>query len=152
MMEKGKNPYEDIIHLPHHQAAGRTHMSLYDRAAQFSPYAALTGYGDMVKETARLTETRRELGEAEKDLLDQKLTLIAEMIEEGQHPEVTVLYFEPDAQKDGGAYVQYSGSVKTVDGAQHALAFLADNGHSNGRRIAIGDIAEIHTEAQEKEY
>ena len=151
-MEKEKNPYEDIIHLPHHQAEGRKHMSLYDRAAQFSPYAALTGYGDMVKETARLTETRREPGEAEKTEIDQELSLISDLIESGQHPLVSVLYFEPDAQKDGGAYVQYSGSVKTVDGVQYALVFLAYNGHSNGKRIAIGDIAEIHTEAQAKEY
>ncbi len=151
-MEKEKNPYEDIIHLPHHQAEGRKHMSLYDRAAQFSPYAALTGYGDMVKETARLTETRREPGEAEKTEIDQELSLISDLIESGQHPLVSVLYFEPDAQKDGGVYVQYSGSVKTVDGVQHALVFLAGNGHSNGKRIAIGDIAEIHTEAQAKEY
>ena len=80
-MEK-KNPYEDIIHLPHHQAANRTHMSLYDRAAQFSPYAALVGYDDMVKETARQTEKQLELGDTEKELLDQKLALIADVIED----------------------------------------------------------------------
>ena len=124
-------------------------MSLYDRAAQFSPFAALSGYYDMVRETARITESKRELGEAEKDLLDQQLTSIAEMIEEGQHPDVTVVYFELDAQKDGGAYTQYSGMVKTVEGAEHELIFLAENGHSNGKHIPISDITEIHMEAQD---
>ena len=131
-------------------SSSEKHMSLYDRAAQFSPYAALSGYDDMVRETARRTEAKRELGEAEKDLLDQKLAMIAEMIEGGQHPEITVVYFEPDERKDGGAYVQYSGEVKLLDQAERELIFMSENGRSNGKRIRISDIAEIHTEAQDR--
>ncbi len=124
-------------------------MSMYDRAAQFSPYAALTGYGDMVKETARITESKRELGESEKAVIDQELSLISELIESGQHPQATVLYFEQDAYKAGGKYEEYSGTIKKVDAIAHELVFMAENGRLNGKHIPIGDIAEIYTEAQD---
>ena len=141
-----KNPYEDIIHLPHHQAANRPHMSLYDRAAQFSPYAALVGYDDMVKETARQTDKQLELSEAEKELLDQKLTLIADVIEDGHHPTITVVFFVPDALKAGGAYDEYIGHVKKVDAVARQIIFLAENGRSSGKSIGIDMISQIHGE------
>ena len=75
-MNVEKNPYADIIHLPHHKAPNRPHMSLYDRAAQFSPFAALTGFDSVIAETARLTDRKVELSESEKILLDQKLTMV----------------------------------------------------------------------------
>lgn len=141
-----KNPYEDIIHLPHHQAANRPHMSLYDRAAQFSPYAALVGYDDMVKETARQTDKQLELGETEKELLDQKLTLIADVIEDGHHPTITVVFFVPDALKAGGAYDEYTGNVKKVDAVARQIIFLAENRRSIGKSIGIDLISQIHGE------
>ena len=141
-----KNPYADIIHLPHHQAANRPHMSLYDRAAQFSPYAALVGYDDMVKETARQTDKQLELGDAEKEELDQKLMLITDMIEDGHHPTITVVYFVPDALKTGGAYDEFTGYVKKVDVVGRQIIFLADNGRSNGKCISIDVISQIRGE------
>ena len=141
-----KNPYEDIIHLPHHQAANRPHMSLYDRAAQFSPYAALVGYDDMVKETARQTEKQLELDDAEKELLDQKLSLIADVIEDGHQPIITVAYFVPDAFKSGGAYDEYTGRVKKVDAVSRQIIFLAENGRSSGKSIVIDVISQIYGE------
>ena len=107
--EKEPDPrivYADIIDLlPHHQSATRPHMSLYDRAAQFAPFAALTGYDDMVKEEARYVGQQIELGEASIELLKQKLTLIADVIEDGTKPTVSITYFEPDTMKAGGKYV-----------------------------------------------
>ena len=103
MNEKNaREVYADIIDLPHHQSKTRPHMSLYDRAAQFSPFAALTGYDDMVREEARLTDQKIELGEQDLDLLNQKMNLIAELIEEGRNPEITAIFFVPDKRKDGG--------------------------------------------------
>ena len=141
-----KNPYADIIHLPHHQAADRRHMSMHDRAAQFSPFAALTGFDGVIAETGRLTDHKIELSEREKVLLDQKLTLIDEAIHAGHHPEITVLYFVPDALKAGGTYQEYTGSVRQIDPIERVIVFLADNGRSIGKRIAIDDVKEIHGE------
>ena len=89
-MDIEKNPYSDIIHLPHHKAPNRPHMSMYDRAAQFSPFAALTGFDGVIAETGRLTDRKIELSESEKILLDQKLTLIDDVIQDKHHPEITV--------------------------------------------------------------
>jgi hypothetical protein len=100
--EKEPDPrviYADIIDLPHHQSPTRPHMSLYDRAAQFAPFAALTGYDDMVAEEARIVENKVELSETEIDLLNQKLSLIADVIEKGEKPKVTITYFVPDQLK-----------------------------------------------------
>ncbi len=141
-----KNPYADIIHLPHHQTANRPHMSLYDRAAQFSPYAALVGYDDMVKETARQTDKQLELGDAEKELLDQKLILIADAIDVGHNPTITVVHFIPDALKEGGSYNEYTGTVKKVDSVSRQIIFFADNGRSGGKSIGIDMISQIHGE------
>ena len=141
-----KNPYADILHLPHHQAADRKHMSMYDRAAQFSPFAALTGFDGVIAETGRLTDRKIELSESDKVLLDQKLTLIDEVIRAGQHPEIAVLYFTPDTRKTGGAYQEHTGSVRQIDPIERTIDFLADNGRSAGMIIAIDDVKEIHGE------
>ena len=141
-----KQPYADILHLPHHQAANRKHMSMHDRAAQFSPFAALTGFDGVIAETGRLTDHKVELSENEKVLLDQKLTLIDEAIRAGQHPEITLLYFTPDARKTGGAYQEYTGNVRQIDPIERTIVFLADNGRSMGNKIAIDDVKEIHGE------
>lgn len=111
--EKDIHRYDDIIHLPHHQSGTRLHMSLHDRAAQFSPFAALTGYDAAVEEAARLTEQKLELSEEEKAALSAKLTEIKEHIKE--RPEVTVTYFVPDERKAGGTYVTVTGTVRRID-------------------------------------
>ena len=106
-------PYDDIINLPHHVSSSRPHMSSIDRAAQFSPFAALTGYDDAVKETARLTEKRVELDESRKAALNERLCIIQDTLVE--QPTVIITYFQPDKKKSGGAYVTATGSVKKID-------------------------------------
>ena len=98
-------PYADILRLPHHRTAGRAHMSLHDRAAQFASFAALTGFDGVIAETGRQTERRVELSESEKALLGRKLARIIDCLQRGRHPTVTVAYFEADARK-GGRRVQ----------------------------------------------
>ena len=102
--------YEDIINLPHHVSERHARMSMLDRAAQFSPFAALTGYDAAIEETARLTDTKIELDESEKDLLNQRL---CEALDSGTPVRIT--YFLPDERKDGGAYVCTAGKVRKVD-------------------------------------
>lgn len=146
MMDTEKNPYADIIHLPHHKAPNRPHMSMYDRAAQFSPFAALTGFEGVIAETGRLTDRKVELSESEKILLDQKLTLIDDVIQDKHHPEITVVYFVPDYLKEGGEYEEYVGKVRHIDTIDRTVVFLAANGRSAGKAIKIDDIKEIHGE------
>ena len=111
--------YDDIINLPHHVSARHPQMSMYDRAAQFSPFAALTGHDAAIKETERLTEERVELDEDSKELLDEQLQMIREPLDE--RPEVTFTYFEPDERKQGGAYQTISGRVKKIDEYEHRI-------------------------------
>ena len=109
MADKNEDPkivYGDIIGLPHHQATDRNHMSLYDRAAQFAPFAALVGYDEMVKEEARLTGSQIELSDTDMDVLNRKLGIIIEAVSNKQRPEITFTYFMPDATKDGGEYTE----------------------------------------------
>ena len=141
-----KNPYSDIIHLPHHKAANRPHMSMYDRAAQFSPFAALSGFDGVSAETGRLTDRRIELSESERSLLDQKLTLIDDVIQDGYHPEITVEYFVADQRKDGGEYREYTGKVRQIDTVARTIVFLAKNGRSAGVKIAVDEIKAIQGE------
>ena len=143
-MSEEQNPYADIINLPHHQAADRPHMSMLNRAAQFSPYAALVGFDGVIAETGRLTDRKIEVSENEKIMLDQKLTLISDVIQDGHHPSITVIYFVRDALKEGGAYENYTGKVRKVDVIERTMVFLAANGKSSGKTIPIDDIKEIH--------
>ena len=108
-----KGPYDDIINLPHHVSETRPRMSLYDRAAQFSPFAALTGYEAVIKETARLTESRPEPGEGEAERINAGLSALSLHIREQPWAEIT--YFLPDEKKSGGAFVSVSGRVKRID-------------------------------------
>ena len=105
--------YKEIINLPHHVSQSRPHMSMIDRAAQFSPFAALTGHDEALDETARLTDSFAEPDEDEKQLLDEKLRMIAELIEE--KPVITITYFVPDEKKDGGRYVSLADYIKKID-------------------------------------
>ena len=131
--------YDDIIDLPHHVSASHPHMPMIDRAAQFMPFRALTGYEDAVHETARLTKEKPELTEDEKLLLDTKLQKLAEALP--AHPEVTVTWFRPDKRKAGGAYVTTTGQLKKVDDFAGVLILLG------GERIVIEDILDIRQSA-----
>ena len=126
------NSYDDIINLPHHVSVTHPHMSMSDRAAQFSPFAALTGHSDAVKETARLTDVKSELTEDEISDINQKLNFMTEHAEE--HPEITVEYFVPDERKSGGAYVTVTDNFRRIDEAEHDLIM------TSGDRIHLSDI------------
>ena len=118
----GKEPdprevYADIIGHPHWVSPTHPPMSLYDRAAQFSPYAALVGYEDMISEEARSVDSKIELGEEELEELNRKLYIISGAIQRGSHPSVTVTYFVPDPLKPGGTYETITENVRRVDAA-----------------------------------
>ena len=107
------NRYDEIINLPHHVSTTRPQMPMSDRAAQFAPFAALTGYDSAIKETGRLTDERIELDEEALAALDRKYQLLMDTLDDA--PEVTIIYFQPDARKAGGQYVSATGTVKKVD-------------------------------------
>ena len=107
------NRYDEIINLPHHVSTTRPQMPLSDRAAQFAPFAALTGYDSAIKETGRLTDERIELDEEALTALDRKYQLLMDTLDDA--PEVTIIYFQPDERKAGGQYVSATGTVKKVD-------------------------------------
>lgn len=140
-----ENPYADMLDLPHHQAADRPHMSMLSRAAQFSPYAALVGFDGVIAETGRLTDSLTELSDEQKDLMDQKLSLIGDAVLSGQRPVVTAVWFVPDSRKEGGAYAEYTGPVKRIDPVGRTLVFLDDNGVSNVRTIPLDMIRAIQS-------
>lgn len=118
--------YSDMLHLPHPVSAKRAPMSRIDRAAQFSPFAALTGYEESLRETARLTQPFLELEEHKKELLNEKLLKILERMD--SRPQVTVTFFQPDPSKDGGAYVTRTGTVKKVDSLNRCILFTDGTG------------------------
>ena len=121
---RNNHQYDDIISLPHPTSQNHPRMSLYDRAAQFSPFAALTGHEAAIKETARLTDDKHILSEDVIEKINAQLKIIAESIGTGQ--EVTVTYFVPDSKKSGSAYVDCSGSVKKIDEYNRTLV-MTDN-------------------------
>ena len=111
-MEESRKKYADIIDLPHHQSDTRPKMSNYDRAAQFSPFAALTGHADSIKETARLTDDYNEPSEEMKAIMNEKILFLMEQLE--NQPEITITFFKPDEKKQGGAYITITGVVKKI--------------------------------------
>lgn len=111
--------YDDIINLPHHVSTRHPHMSLYDRAAQFSPFSALTGHEAAIKETARLTDEKLELDEDVKEKLNEKLRIIKDNL--GKETSVTISYFVPDERKTGGAYLSCTGTVRRIDVYRHVI-------------------------------
>lgn len=127
--------YDDIIRLPHHVSAVHPQMDRAARAAQFSPFAALSGYEDAIEETGRLTERRIELSEDEKALLDEKLKQLQQRIAE--HPRARITYFVPDVQKEGGSWVSVTGVVKRIDAVGHIILL------QDGTAIPAGDIVEM---------
>lgn len=127
-----KFPYEDIVDLPPHISKKHPQPTMMERAARFAPFAAITGYEEMVLEEARVTDERVELDEGTLSLLNEKLNMIQEFLDE--EPEIKVLYFEPDKMKSGGAYVTAAGVVKRIDEYEQ-LVIMTD-----GTKIRIGDI------------
>ena len=113
------NRYDDIINLPHPEPTTRPRMAMENRAAQFSPFAALTGYDAATREEARLVDIKQELSEDMKDMLDAKLAIIEQHIKE--QPEISVTYFQPDEKKNGGAYVTVTGFAKKIDTFERVL-------------------------------
>ena len=129
--------YDDIIHLPHHVSTVHPPMPIAERAAQFSPFAALTGFEDAIRESGRLTGRRAELDEDAKSLLDEKFSILWQKMQDGQEPEIAVTYFVPDGKKDGGAYITEKGRLKKIDSYGRMLAFR------DGKRISMGEIVGI---------
>ena len=130
--------YEDILNLPHHVSKTRPQMSMLDRAAQFSPFAALTGYDAAIKETGRLTDEKIEMDEDRKTALDMKQTYLIEMLDE--QPEISITYFLPDTKKSGGAYVTVTGNLKRFDEYERLLIL------TDGKKIPMDDIADIDSD------
>ena len=130
--------YDDIIHLPHHVSQTHPQMPMCDRAAQFSPFAALTGYGAVIRETGRLTETRPELDEDAKSELDRRIALLSALLE--NRPLVTVTYFQPDAKKEGGACLVVTGVVRKIDEYHRALVI------EDGLQVPISDLLSLDGE------
>ena len=125
--------YEDIIHLPHHVSEKHPRMSMRNRAAQFSPFAALTGYDAAIRVYARQTHRRIHLSEDEQAEIGRKLRALAE----GEAPEAAFVYFVPDARKEGGEYVSCTARVKRIDMPARRVIL------TDGREIPIDDILEI---------
>ena len=130
--------YNDIINLPHHVSKKHPQLSKASYAAQFSPFAALSGYDGIVLEAARITDERVELGDKENDILNAKLQVIGDHIKE--HPEIKVTYFEKDKKKSGGAYLQRNACIKRIDDVERIMYF------TDGTNLPIDDITDMQGE------
>ena len=130
--------YDKIMGLPHHVSKTRPQMPMSDRAAQFAPFAALTGYDAAIKETRRLTDERIELDVEALSALDMKYQLLMEALDEA--PEVTITYFRPDERKAGGKYVSAVGAVKKVDDFERRITM------QDGAKIPMDDVLSIEGE------
>ena len=130
-----KTKYEEIINLPHHVSKTRPQMPMLDRAAQFAPFAALTGYDSAIKETGRLTDERIELDEEALTALDMKFQILMEALEE--EPEVSITYFKPDERKAGGSYLKVTGTLKKLDEYERILMLM------NGQKIKLDAVLDI---------
>ncbi len=135
-MERGK--YDDIINLPNPTPTCRPRMSALDRAAQFAPFAALTGYEAVVEEAARLTDDRLELSEDMKTMLNDKMQMILDNLD--NEPFVTITHFVPDKRKAGGAYVDVSGIVERIDEYERCIVM------TDGTKIPIEQVRAIDGE------
>ena len=127
--------YDDIIRLPHPTSRKHPRMSMEERAAQFAPFAALTGFGGVIRETGRLTDKQVELGESDQVELERVLTFLD--YQEEEHPMIKVTYFLPDTYKEGGTYVTVTGHLKRIDQVEGALLLW------EGVRVPIQDIRSV---------
>ena len=127
--------YDEILSLPHHVSQTRPRMPMQDRAAQFAPFAALTGYDDVIREARRVTDDRVELDEGALDSLGAKMRWLSEHLNES--PQVTITYFRPDTRKSGGEYLTVSGVVKKID-VDERVVWLGD-----GTKLRMGDVVAV---------
>lgn len=132
-----KTLYDDIINLPHHVSARHPQMSLYNRAAQFAPFAALSGHDDAIDETARLTDVQRELTQGERDVLNRKLNCL---LQRDDSPTVEITYFLPDKRKCGGRYCTVTGTIKKVDDIEGRLLL------TDGTAIPLSTVSDMRSE------
>ena len=133
-----KFPYEDIVNLPPHISKKHPQPTMLERAARFSPFAAITGYEEMVKEAARVTDKKTELDESSKEILNEKLLFITEMCEDDVI--VNITYFVPDKLKSGGEYITVSGSIKKIDEYEGNILL------KDGTKIPLSELYEIDGE------
>ena len=129
------NEYDDIINLPHHVSSRHPQMSMMNRAAQFAPFAALTGHAAAIEETARLTDEQHELADEDSEALNQTLTYLRETINE--HPTITITYFEPDKKKAGGAYKTIEGQLQNIDDYNQSIVL------KSGEAITLKSVLDI---------
>ena len=132
------NKYDEILSLPHHVSKTRPQMPMSDRAAQFAPFAALTGYDSAIKETGRLTDEKIEMDEEALNILNMKFQILVDSLDD--EPEVTFTYFKPDERKAGGAYLEVTGTVKKVDDFERLIVM------HNGTKMPMDDILNIEGE------
>ena len=133
-----KSKYDEIMGLPHHVSRTRPQMPMSDRAAQFAPFAALTGYDSAIKETGRLTDEKIELDEEALTTLDMKYQFLMDALDD--EPEVTITYFQPDERKAGGKYVSATGTVKKVDDFERRITMR------DGAKIPMDNVLSIDGE------
>ena len=136
MKQKPRNPYGDMMELPHPVSKTHPQMTRRDRAAQFAPFAALTGYEEAVREAARFTEEKMVLDEDSKEQLDWKLRCLQEKVKE--KPTITVTYFLEDEKKKGGKYVTVTGVLKKIDSYTHQFVL------ESGEEIPLEDIVSLN--------
>ena len=137
MMCEKKHPYADLLDVPRPTQHIRPPMPRQDRAAQFAPFAALTGHNAAIRETARVTQSQIQLTEDEKERLDYKQQLLQAHL--AQHPAVTVTYFLPDGKKDGGEYRELVGKLRGINLHRRVLGLM------DGTEIALDDMVELHS-------
>lgn len=132
------NPYDEIMRHPHHVSQTRPQMPLSDRAAQFAPFAALSGYDSAIREAGRLTDERIALDEEALTALNMRYQLLMTALAE--KPEIAITYFKPDGRKAGGNYLTVTGTVKRVDAFERLITM------QNGTRIPMDDVFSIDGE------
>lgn len=130
--------YKDIINLPHHVSETRPRMSMIERAAQFSPFAALTGYEDAIKETGRLTDEKIELDEETLNSLNMRFQILFDKLNE--EPDITITYFKAYETKSGGAYLTISEKIKKIDEYERLITT------ANGTRIPMDDVVNLESD------
>jgi hypothetical protein len=140
MSKEARDTYEDIINMEHPTSKRHPRMTVYNRAAQFSPFAALTGHEEALKETARITDNKIELDENVKRELDYKLQQI--LNKNDSIPNVQITYFKKDENKEGGAYLNICSKIKKIDEYKKTVEFI------DGKEIFIDDIISIEEETK----
>ena len=132
-----KGKYDDIYLMPHHVSKKHPRMTIEARSAQFAPFSALTGYEDLIEETSRINEEKKELSEDEKDELDRKIIEISKRLDLGENISLSVTYFKEDLKKTGGKYINYTGKLKKINKYKHEIIFEDCN------RIDVNKICNI---------